>query len=140
MNDEGFVERCWFIYGIRLGNIYLGFLKYHSRGTENGVDYQDWKSALNFFHIGWFHTHPGVGFLTPSQIDNRTMRSWVRARNRPLLCGIFCGKDKALYEYSRSKDWSKNRNKSIYRNFLVNFVFCGFVIGCKSLNVTGIEL
>jgi len=98
MMDESFVEKCWFIYGLRLGRIYLGFLKYHSKGTAGSVDF-DWHKALTPLLIGWYHSHPGVKFLTPSAIDDRTMRSWIKATNKKLLCGIFCQDEQKCYCY-----------------------------------------
>ena len=49
--------------------------------------------------VGWYHSHPGVKFLTPSSIDDRTMRSWIKATNKKLLCGIFCQDEQRCYCY-----------------------------------------
>jgi len=101
MFDEGFVEECWFIYGIHFRSWYIGFLKYHSSGTAGSVEF-DWHKALAPFFLGWYHSHPGVKFLTPSDIDNKTMRSWIKGLYRPLLCGIFCGGEQRCYCYYKN--------------------------------------
>jgi hypothetical protein len=99
MFEENFVEDCWFLYGVRLGSIYLGFLKYHSEGTAGSVDFDFQKAMSSPFLLGWYHTHPGSGFLTPSSMDDRTMRSWIKGRARPMLCGIVCAGLQRCYCY-----------------------------------------
>lgn len=37
--------------------------------------------------VGFYHTHPS-GFDLPSERDHRTMRAWVSAFGKPLLCLI----------------------------------------------------
>jgi hypothetical protein len=108
--DEGFVERCWFIYGLRLGNHYLGFLRYHSVGTVASVEF-DWHKALSPLFIGWYHSHPGIKALTPSSTDNATMRSWIKGRARPMICGIFCAQEQRCYCYY--KDGMDYKRESI---------------------------
>jgi hypothetical protein len=124
MMDESFVEECWFIYGLRLGSIYLGFLKYHSKGTAGSVDF-DWHKALTPLLIGWYHSHPGRKFLTPSSIDDRTMRSWIKATNKKLLCGIFCQDEQRCYCYYKD-GMDDDRESVIYRK-PVRANFSGFM-------------
>ena len=124
MSEEDFVEECWFIYGLRLGRIYIGFLKYHSKGTAGGVDF-DWHKALTPLLIGWYHSHPGRKFLTPSSIDDRTMRSWIKATNKKLLCGIFCQDEQRCYCYYKD-GMDDDRESVIYRK-PVRANFSGFM-------------
>ena len=121
---ESFSEQCWFIYGLRLGRIYIGFLKYHSKGTAGSVDF-DWHKALTPLLIGWYHSHPGRKFLTPSSIDDRTMRSWIKATNKKLLCGIFCQDEQRCYCYYKD-GMDDDRESVIYRK-PVRANFSGFM-------------
>jgi proteasome lid subunit RPN8/RPN11 len=41
--------------------------------------------------VGFYHTHPGMS-ATPSVTDHATMRAWVCAFGKPLLC-VIRGKD-----------------------------------------------
>jgi len=94
-----FKEDCWFVYGMKVGSLYVGRCVHHSQGSAGGVDF-DWELAWKKKPIGWFHSHPGEKFTQPSSTDHKTMRSWVRAFGRPVLCGISCGTDFECYEYS----------------------------------------
>jgi len=81
------IEQCWFLYGIRIGRWSLGFLKYHSKGTEASVDF-DWQKVMaSKYFLGWYHTHPTFS-SEPSELDEKTMRSWIRGLGRNLICGI----------------------------------------------------
>lgn len=82
-----FKEKCWFVYGLTIGPFVLGKLVYVSEGEAHCVEF-DWEKGLSKFLIGWFHTHPKNCSLSPSSEDERTMKSWVRTLERPLLCGI----------------------------------------------------
>jgi hypothetical protein len=37
MKKEEFIEECWFIYGIRIRDFFIGYPKYHSAGTSGNV-------------------------------------------------------------------------------------------------------
>ena len=83
-----FKETCWFIYGFKIKRVYFGIMVKQSTGGPASVDF-DWRKVFRQRKalIGFFHTHPdGVDDL--SQIDHRTMRGWVTALGKPLLCGI----------------------------------------------------
>ena len=65
-----FVEECWFIYGFKFLNLYIGFLKYHSTGSAAEVDF-DWEKVLASKNlIGWCHSHPD-NFEVTSEEDNK---------------------------------------------------------------------
>lgn len=98
-----FSEECWFIHGIKIGGFYFGRLKYHSIGSWGAVDF-DWEKALKSKTlIGWYHSHPsGIG-ASPSTKDHRTMRSWVRSIDKPLICGFFCDGDQASFLFYQRK-------------------------------------
>jgi hypothetical protein len=99
-----FVEVCWFVYGIRVGKTFFGYKVFHSRGKTASVEFS-WEKAMNPLLIGWVHTHGPFGFY-PSERDNATMRSWVRAKNKPMICGISCDGIIVWYDYFRNKDLS----------------------------------
>jgi hypothetical protein len=133
--EKSFVEQCWFLYGIRLGRLYLGFLRYHSEGTAASVDF-DWEKALSPLQMGWFHSHPGVKFLTPSSRDNKTMRGWVKARAKPLLCGIFCqGEQKCYCYYKVGMDI--NRETIVARKPVYSRVHGSIFLGYQAVDSTG---
>jgi len=102
INKQDFKEECWILYGVRLftyyGILFFGFQKYHTIGTSGGVE-MDYETSNDPKVIGWYHTHPGIKNVTPSSIDNSTMRSWVKAVYKPYLCGIRCGIREACYCY-----------------------------------------
>jgi len=82
-----FKEKCWFLYGIKIRNITIGYLKYSALGDSVSVEF-DWKKCFSKYLLGWFHTHSTYSSLYPSFEDIRTSRSWVRTLERPLVCGI----------------------------------------------------
>ena len=100
------VEHCWFVYGLRVNEYFVGYQKFHAQGEAASVEFS-WKKAMNPFLIGWRHTHPSAGDtcsgLDPSALDDKTMRSWVRARARSFICGITCDDETKWYEYRRSQ-------------------------------------
>ena len=98
MNKKDFTEECWFMYGIRLGKYFVGFMKYHSVGESHEVMF-DYSKANNRWVVGWKHTHPGIRNIHPSPTDNKTMRSWVKSLYKPFLCGIACNGHEAFYRY-----------------------------------------
>jgi proteasome lid subunit RPN8/RPN11 len=95
-----FIEECWFIYGIRVGRKIFGYKVYHASGTSGHVDF-DWEKAMNPRLLGWLHTHPTGFGPHPSETDESTMRGWVRAKNKPLICGITCDGQTLWHEYYR---------------------------------------
>jgi hypothetical protein len=101
--SEEFIEECWFIYGVKVGGIYIGIPIYHAAGTSGHVEF-DWKKAMNPFLLGWIHTHPNDFGSAPSETDNSTMRGWVRGKGKPLLCAILCGNEQTCFEYYRNPD------------------------------------
>jgi hypothetical protein len=122
-----FYEECWFIYGIRIGEFFLGFLKYHSKGDAGSVEF-NWLKALNRFQIGWYHSHPGKKFLIPSDRDRRTMRSWILGKGKPLLCGIFCDGEQRCYLYQRTGR-DKKKNSIVEKSPVVAKIIGPFFIG-----------
>jgi hypothetical protein len=135
---KNFVEQCWFLYGFRFRRWYFGFLKLHSTGTATGVEITDWEKALTPLLIGWYHSHPGYKFLTPSGIDNKTMRSWVKGLNRSLLCGIFCAIHQRCYYYYKSEQ-STRRESVIYRRQIHAVIHWPFFFGKYSENEYAIK-
>lgn len=97
-----FTEECWVMRGIRLSSArWLCWETYVSRGTAGSVDF-DWeKSWEDKSVVGWRHTHPGIKFDYPSPVDDRTMRSWVKATGKPMVCGVSCGDSTRYYLYKR---------------------------------------
>jgi proteasome lid subunit RPN8/RPN11 len=103
--ETEFKEECWILYGLRFDlhpfwtkPLFIGFQRYHTSGTAAGVE-MDYSTASSPWVIGWYHTHPGTRNVTPSEIDNSTMRSWVKATYRSYLCGIRCSARSACYCY-----------------------------------------
>jgi len=98
-----FVEECWIMSGLKLAAGFWVWRERHvSVGTAGSVDF-DWEKAWdNPLLIGWRHTHPGVKFDYPSSTDDRTMRSWVRAGGKSMICGVTCGDSTRYYLYYRA--------------------------------------
>jgi hypothetical protein len=127
--EEVFLEEVWFLFGIRIGNLFFGFTVYQNRGEVAHVTF-DWKKALSFipflkdsnkFLIGFYHTHPG-GDPFPSSTDTETMGTWVKATGKGLLCGIRSAGVQKCYLYKRvaedSADIKYKEIKSFWgRNF-----------------------
>jgi len=132
VHEEGFVEEVWFLFGIRIFNLFFGFTVYQNSGEVAHVDF-NWKKAFSFlpflkdsnkFLIGFYHTHPG-GDPYPSTTDTETMGTWVIALGKPTLCGIRSGNDQRCYLYKRvAADSSDIKYKKISSVWYKNF-FCG---------------
>ena len=118
---EEFIEKCWFIYGIRIGGLFIGYSKYHSAGTSRNVEF-GWKKAMNPLLIGWVHTHPDDFGPRPSETDNSTMRGWVRGKNQSLVCGILCKEEQGWFDYYRGAD-GKIKCRDMAVHFYFNFVW-----------------
>jgi hypothetical protein len=102
MEENSFSEECWFMRGFVLGRIYLWVERYVSKGTGCAVEF-DWEKAWEDKRIiGWRHTHPDGSTASPSAMDNRVMRSWVKSFGKSMVCGISCGGDTRYYLYLRS--------------------------------------
>ena len=99
------MEAIWFIYGIWIGNRFIGVKKFTGRGKKDSVNF-DWKKGANPFVLGWMHTHPDSYGCNPSSTDNKTMRSWVKGLGRPMLCVIKCAQKTVWYFYYRDSDKS----------------------------------
>ena len=89
-------ENCWFLYGIRINGVFLGYKKFHSSGSEVEVNF-DYNEAKKPFVVGWLHTHIGMKNSRPSATDHRAMRSWVKAHYKPYICGIRCEDEEKYY-------------------------------------------
>jgi proteasome lid subunit RPN8/RPN11 len=85
------VEQCWTLVGERRGRIWLCRRVRRVRGERASVRFDGaWALAREETHgdvVGFLHTHPD-GPAMPSDRDVRTMRAWVRAFGKPLLCLI----------------------------------------------------
>ena len=123
-NKEGFAEECWFIYGIRAGKFFAGFSRYHSKGTSGSVEF-DWKKAMTPFLIGWIHSHGAFG-PEPSGLDDSTMRSWVKGKARPFICGIYSDGGRTWNDYFRPGCIN------IYRSPMSVLSFGSFLVGRKN--------
>ena len=124
MTKKDFVEECWILYGLRIGKFFVGYKKYHSKGTAGNVFF-DYKTASNPFVIGWKHTHPGIKSIHPSSTDNKTMRSWVKSIYKAFLCGIHCNGQESFYKYSvdglTKTNVTKVRKKRVKIEFIGSF-------------------
>lgn len=129
-----FVEDCWILYGRRIGLLYIGRCVYHAAGTAGGVDF-DYETSVNPRVLGWYHTHPGKHFTTPSSIDEKTMRSWVKANGREMLCGIRCGDEQKCYRFFRSSSNSRGIVFSRLFSILIGDFFIGFKTWDYNLSV-----
>jgi proteasome lid subunit RPN8/RPN11 len=103
-----FIEECWFLYGVKTKNYFIGFLVYHSAGSSGGVEF-DWKKAMHPVLLGWYHTHPYGFGANPSETDKSTMSGWVRGRGQPLLCGIGCEGKKNWFKFFRDSEGNISR-------------------------------
>lgn len=108
-------EKCWFIYGKKIGPYWIGFLKYHSKGSIASVGF-NWSLAADPNIMGFFHSHPG-GSAEPSIRDDKTMCAWIKAEGRPLLCGIFGCQNKKCFIYSQ--DGCYEIKNKIWGNFFL---------------------
>lgn len=122
------VEQCWLLYGINIGQFYVGYLKYHSEGTPASVVF-DWHTGLSRFLLGWYHTHVN-GSAIPSGTDNRTFRGWVKSINKPFLCGIIGIDGQKCYKYI--KGGIKRKTSVIYRSVLRSTVCCNLFFAMRS--------
>lgn len=116
-----FQECCWFLWGVRIGKYFIGWLQFHSRGEPASVEF-NWEKGISKFLLGWFHTHPEGYGLSPSQTDQKTMRGWVRTLERPLICGIRDLQEYKTYIFFRFKDSQicyKTIQSKIFRSLFI---------------------
>lgn len=129
-----FKEKDWFLYGFIIKRLIIGFMIFDKEGEPHSVEF-DWKKGLAKFLIGWFHSHPRTAPLRPSTEDQRTMRSWVRALDKPLICGIIYTQRKKIDSTWRScyifKRWpDEDRSvgyKPISRSKLIKNLYIGIL-------------
>jgi len=93
-------EKCYFIIGFCIWKFYVGFLRYHSIGENASVDFDFEAVMAQKCLLGWYHSHP-EDIKEPSETDDKTMGTWVRAMGKPLLCGIISDIQNC-YIYDRS--------------------------------------
>lgn len=127
--EEGFAEEVWFLYGIRLWDLFVGFTIYQNSGEIAHITF-DWKKAFSFlpfmknankFFIGFYHTHPG-GDPSPSSTDTETMGTWVKGLGKSVLCGIKSDGIQKCYLYKRvAKDSADIKYKKIKSVWMNNF-------------------
>ncbi|NOX54358.1 MAG: hypothetical protein GXP27_07920 [Planctomycetes bacterium] len=84
-------EWCWVLVGSRRGRVWYMRRLRRSVGRATNVEF-DGLSVLEREErrgdvVGFFHTHPSSP-AAPSQRDVDTMRAWVSAFGKPLLCVI----------------------------------------------------
>lgn len=130
--EAGFVEEVWFLYGIRLWSLFIGFTVYQNSGEVAQVNF-NWEKAFSFlpflknankFLIGFYHTHPG-GDPSPSTTDTETMGTWVKALGRPTLCLIKSEGVYKCYLYMRSNKNSSDIKYKKIKSFLFKNIFIG---------------
>jgi len=82
-------ERCWTIIGCRQGRFWYGRRRRPATGGSASVEFDAaWallREETRGDVVGFCHTHP-AGPAKPSRRDVRTMRAWVQAFGKPLLC------------------------------------------------------
>ena len=107
-----FLEKCWFLYGKHIGKHYVGFKRYHTKGSFASVTF-NWKKAFNSNLLGWSHTHPDGIDIYPSDRDDNTMKAWVIAMGRSLLCDI-------ANDRGKHNCWIYERVTSLKKDYIIN--------------------
>ena len=84
-------EHCWLLVGRRRGRIWYARTIGECVGAPDRVEF-DGPAVLAREErrrdvVGFLHTHPSCA-ATPSRRDLDTMRAWVGAFGKPLLCLI----------------------------------------------------
>lgn len=108
MSNKNFVEEVWFVFGFKIGKWVIGYLEYQNYGEACSVKFNTKKAffgkkeskKFNSNLIGFYHSHPG-GDTYPSNQDNETMDTWVKATGKPLICGIFSNGEQKCFLYNR---------------------------------------
>lgn len=107
---DNFVEQVWFVYGLKIGPFYFGFLEYQNDGEPCQVKFDPLKAFFgkkilgriksNKRMLGFYHSHPS-GIISPSSTDDATMDAWVKAMGKDMLCGIMAGEQQTCFVYRR---------------------------------------
>ncbi|HUG94404.1 MAG TPA: Mov34/MPN/PAD-1 family protein [Planctomycetaceae bacterium] len=97
-----FCEECWLLVGRRRGRLWYARRIGRCRGQPASVEF-DGPAVLDREErkrdvIGFLHTHP-ASEATPSRRDLATMRAWVSAFGKPLLCVIEGTNGLAAYRF-----------------------------------------
>jgi hypothetical protein len=117
-------EVLWMLYGIWIFDNFFGFKKFYRRGDKASVDFK-WQKGMNPLVLGWMHSHPDGYGLNPSETDDKTMRSWVRAKNKPMVSAIYWMREEMWYLYFRDPD------RNIRKTLLEVKYFGNFVMGFR---------
>lgn len=118
---EHFKEECFFLYGIKVFGLYLGFLRHHSVGKRSEVRFNWEKVVKANFLLGFFHSHP-PGCLYCSAQDKETMNAWIRAEGRSLICGILCEDKHLTYIFHRQSPNGIEMRSKVVRHFFIGRV------------------
>jgi proteasome lid subunit RPN8/RPN11 len=85
-------EQCWVLLGQEDRQLWWAYLRNRTEGAPTSVRSDaSWVLAREETTgdvIGFCHTHPHWP-ATPSGTDTATMRAWVLAFGKPLVCVIF---------------------------------------------------
>lgn len=119
-------EQCWFIFGKWFNKHVIGFLKYSSEGNPASVSF-NWSDAAKKDLIGFHHTHP-ENCLWFSFRDDKTMKAWVRAEGKPLICGVESN-GKTLFGL-----WKRNKNGEVCKIKIKGKIIWKFFIGAHDEN------
>jgi hypothetical protein len=111
-------EQSWVLTGQRRGPVWYARRSGRSVGQVASVEF-DGLSVLDREErrhdvIGFFHTHPAMP-ATPSRRDVDTMRAWVGAFGKPLLC-VIEGID-GVHGYRFDNDGSSGERLFIVEHF-----------------------
>ena len=108
MNQDN--EYCWVILGQRRGRLWQGRRTGQMEGMPHSVEF-DAHSVLEREEkrgdvIGFLHTHP-TGLARPSERDLKTMRAWVEAFGKPMLCLIEGTDGLAGYRFDSAQSFGR---------------------------------
>lgn len=123
--DVHFVEQVWFVYGLKIGRYYIGFLDYQNDGEVCEVRFDFAKAFFgkkgtkrhDKWLLGFYHSHPG-GDPYPSSTDDNTMDAWVKAKGKELICGIFSGGKQNCFLYDRLKPKSSDTGYGVSESWV----------------------
>jgi proteasome lid subunit RPN8/RPN11 len=86
-------EQCWILVGQYRPPFWYARRVHSTRGGPASVEFDAaWvlgREETQANVVGFFHTHPS-GLHAVSERDVRTMRGWVSAFGKPLLCVVQC--------------------------------------------------
>ena len=84
-------EECWVLVGQRRGRVWYARRIGRCEGEPASVEFDGLEVLAREERrrdvVGFLHTHPSSAAV-PSQRDLHTMRAWVSAFGKPLLCVI----------------------------------------------------